>query len=301
MLATRRTVQDIILDVTVGLTVLCIASIAVVVALPDIGVTQEWSHEGNWQGVFVSKQSLGVLGGFAMFFSSYLWLTRGRSWLAVFAFLCAALCAFGSGSRGGGALALLACVCVVVAGRSRGIAKTLAFMPTLILVIATAMISYLYATGEDAFPVGDTRIDLTERTFIWQHALAHFDEHPILGFGINGFWTNRDIYIAFERGHGWVLDNFHSGFLAVLTETGLVGYVLFACCTVLFGVRLGTAVERGEMARSRIVALIGFMTLAYMINLTETIFLRSTSFMATLVVLFSLNSALPQPGPESDA
>jgi exopolysaccharide production protein ExoQ len=163
------------------------------------------------------------------------------------------------------------------------------------------MIAYLYATGEDAFDISGTRIDFTERTFIWQYALAHFDERPILGFGINGFWTNGDFYQAFERSHGWVLDDFHSGYVAILTETGLVGYAAFAVCTLLFGVRLAASIEEGTMARSRVVALIGFMTLIYMIDLTETIFLRSTSFMSTLIPAFLVNSAMPTAGPEASS
>lgn len=301
MLATRLDLQDVIYDVNIGLLVLTVASIIVVVALPDIGVSQEWSHEGNWQGVFVSKQSLGVLGGLAMFFSAYLWLNRGRSWLFAVCFLLAAACAFGSESRGGGALALLACVCVFLAGRSRGAAKALAFAPFVILLVATTMIAYLYATGEDAFDISGTRIDFTERTFIWQYALAHFDGRPILGFGINGFWTNGDLYGAFERSHGWVLDDFHSGYVAILTETGMVGYAAFAVCTLLFGVRLAASIEEGSMARSRVVALIGFMTLIYMIDLTETIFLRSTSFMSTLIPVFLVNSAMPTARPEGSS
>jgi exopolysaccharide production protein ExoQ len=301
MLATRLDLQDIIFDVNIGLLVLTVASIVVVVMLPDIGVSQDWSHEGNWQGVFVSKQSLGVLGGIAMFFSAYLWLTRGRSWLFAVSFLLAAACAFGSESRGGGALALLACVCVFFAGRSRGVAKALGFAPFAILLAATTMIAYLYATGEDAFDISGTRIDFTERTFIWQYALAHFDERPILGFGINGFWTNGDFYRAFERSHGWVLDDFHSGYVAILTETGLVGYAAFAVCTLLFGVRLTVSIEEGTMARARVVALIGFMTLIYMIDLTETIFLRSTSFMSTLIPAFLVNSAMPTARREASS
>jgi len=297
MLATRLGLQDIIFDVNIGLLVLTAASIIVVVVLPDVGVSQEWSHEGNWQGIFVSKQSLGVLGGMAMFFSAYLWLTRGRSWLFAVSFLLAVACAFGSESRGGGAWALLACVCVFLAGRSRGAAKALAFAPFVILLFATAMIASLYATGEDAFDIFGTRINLTERTFIWQYALAHFDERPILGFGINGFWTNDELYRTFERSHGWVLDDFHSGYVAILTETGVVGYAAFAVCTLLFGVRLAASIEQGAMARSRVVALIGFMTLIYMIDLTETIFLRSTSFMSVLIVVFLVNSTMQNTRP----
>ncbi len=296
-LASRARLQDVIHDVNIGLLILNVASIVVVITMPTTGIAVGWGQEGSWQGIFESKQSLGVLGGMAIFFSGYLWLTRGASWLLAVSFICAVICTIGSGSRGGGAVALLSCVSVFLAGRSRNIAKLMAFAPLLIMGIGTAMISYLYVTGEDAFPFGDTRLDFTERTFIWQHALAHIDQSPLLGFGINGFWTNGDIYGAFKRDHGWVLDDFHSGFVSILTELGLIGYTIFAICTLLFALRMASAVDHGDMERSRIVALLGFVTLAYQIDVTETLFLRSTSFLATLILVFAFNATL-RPAPE---
>lgn len=292
-LASRLSLEDIIGEVNKGLLVLTTASVLLVIFVPSIGVDESWSHEGNWQGVFASKQALGITGAIFMFFSAYYWLVRGGRWTFIVSFGMAAACAFGSESRGGGALALMACACVYMAGRSPRIAKTLAFLPLAIALFASGLMSYLYATGADGFDVFGTKIDLTERTFIWQYALAHFDERPLLGFGINGFWTNSELYLNYLRAHGWVLDNFHSGFVAILAETGLVGYALFLLCTLLFGVRMSASIDNRTMMRSRIVALIGFMVLMYMIDLTETIFLRSTSFIATLIPVFFFNASLP--------
>jgi uncharacterized membrane protein len=44
------------------------------------------------------------------------------------------------------------------------------------------------------------------------------------------------------------------------------------------------------MERSRIVALIGFMTMGYQINVTEWMFIKSTSFIAILVLVFAFNA-----------
>lgn len=299
-LASRLSVEDIIDEMNKGLLVLAVASIFLVIFVPSIGVDEAWSHEGNWQGVFASKQALGITGAIFMFFSAYLYLIRGGRWRFLISFGAAAACAFGSESRGGGALALMACACVYVAGRSPRIAKMLAFAPLGLVFFASFLISHLYSTGADAFYVFGTKIDITERTYIWQFALAHFDERPIFGFGINGFWTTKELYLEYLRSHGWVLDNFHSGYVAILTETGLVGYTLFALCTFLFGLRIAASVDNQSMKRSRIVALIGFMVLIYMIDLTETIFLRSTSFIATLILVFLFNSSLPTLASERE-
>ena len=293
LLASRISIEELVADINIGLFVICLASLATIVFAPSIGVTQEWSHEGNWQGVFESKQSLGIIGAIFMFFSAYQWLIRrNHLWFAI-TFLAAAACAIGSGSRGGGALALMACLCVVLAGRSSRTAMLLSFAPLGLALFASLLIVWLFSTGGDSFELLGSKIDLTQRTFIWQHALAHYGERPILGYGINGFWTTKDILLDFKREHGWVLDNFHSGYVAILTETGIVGYLLFLSATFLFGVRMVTSIRDQSKPRSRIVALIGFMVLIYMIDLTETIFLRSTSFISILIFVFMINAALP--------
>jgi exopolysaccharide production protein ExoQ len=287
-LATRLNLNDIIAAIIEGLSILALASVLVVFVLPSIGVDDSWSHEGNWQGVFGSKQSLGVIGAVLMFFSAHMWLVRERQWKYA---------------------AVMACVCVYTAGRSRGIAGALGFAPAVMTVAAGILIGLLCATGDDALDLFGARIDLTGRTLIWQHALAHFGERPILGFGINGFWTNQDLYLEFQRAHGWVLDDFHSGYVAVLVETGVMGYALFMLLTFLFGVRMFTSIRKGSMPRSRIVGLIGFVAMIYMIDFMETIFLRSTSFLATLIPIFFFNSSLPsgnihdsagEPAPSPD-
>lgn len=92
---------------------------------------------------------------------------------------------------------------------------------------------YFYSTGYDAIYLFDSTIDFTERTY----AISHFDHAPLLGFGINGFWTIPSIYDYFEQNHGWdgwVLDNYHSGYFAILIETGFLSYLLFAASVFLF-------------------------------------------------------------------
>src|SRR6202040_4281883 len=138
--------------------------------------------------------------------------------------------------------------------------------------------------GYDALYVFDSVIDFTERTYIWQYALSHFDDAPLIGFGINGFWTIPAIYDHFEQDHGWVLDNYHNGYIAVLIETGLIGFSLFFLNSFLFAKRIGFLMATGSLPRAHCAVIVGFMALSYQINFTETTFLRSTSFDAVLLV-----------------
>jgi exopolysaccharide production protein ExoQ len=283
-LATRLSIDDIARTTSVGLLLPLVASIIAVVLIPEIAVDHSWMHDGQWQGIFASKQSLGFLAAYLMFFALFRKLC-GDSWLICGAmFLAAAACVIGSGSRGGGALALVACAALLATRFSPTLAKLLALWPLIITVVASGLMLYLYVTGYDHFPLFGTKVDLTERTFIWEYALRHFDKHPLLGYGLNGFWTTDELYDAFQAEHGWVLDNFHSGYVAILLETGVLGYTLFFLTAVLFGLRLIALISTGSIPLNHYAFIICFVALSFQMNLTETSFLRSTSYISIHLV-----------------
>ena len=147
-------------------------------------------------------------------------------------------CTIGSGSRGGGALALAACVILYLSQRSISWMKIFAYGPIIMTVAAAILIIYLYITGYAYLPLFGVEVDLTERTFIWQYAISHIDDAPFFGYGINGFWTIKRIYDVYEQNHGWVLDNYHNGYIGIVVETGIVGFLLFSLSSVVFAARV---------------------------------------------------------------
>src|SRR4051812_46044080 len=177
-LATRLGTGEITRAATQGMWLAAVASLITVVFLPEIGVDHSYVHNGQWQGIFESKQTLGVLGAYLMFFACYRGLT-GNGWLIfLVTFLPGVACAAGSESRGGGALALAACVALVLSKNSAGFIKILSVGPFVMCLVALILIGYLYLTGYASIHLPDTEIDFTERTFIWQHALSHFEDAP---------------------------------------------------------------------------------------------------------------------------
>ena len=283
-LATRLGIDEIITATSQGMWIATVASLGAVVFWPDVGVDHSYFHDGQWQGIFASKQTLGVLGANLMFFACYRGLT-GSGWLVFLAtFLPAMACAAGSGSRGGGALAIAACVALAFSKQSTRFVKFLSVAPFVMCLLAMILIGYMYLTGNPSIDLFGTEIDFTERTFIWQHALSHFEDAPFLGFGLNGFWTVARIYDAFEQNHGWVLDDYHDGYIAILIETGLAGFTLFLLSSFLFAKRLFALMATGSLPAAHCAVAVGFMALSYQINFTETTFLRSTSFDAVLLV-----------------
>jgi len=294
-LITRIDMDEVVRATALGLFILVAASAFCALAVPDIGIDHSWMHNGQWQGVYESKQTLGFVGAYLMFFACYLKM-KGQGWPAfLLTFLLASTCVLASESRGAGAVALAACALLLTSMWSVTCMRLYAVLPFVMCLLAGALIFYFYATGYEAIHVGDASIDLTERTFIWHYAISHFDDAPLLGFGINGFWTVPSIYDYFEQNHGWVLDNYHSGYIAILMETGFLGYTLFAASVLLFSNKVLHLISARAIDRSHCALIIGFVALSFQTNFTETTFLRSTMFTSVLLVAFFFATCRPVP------
>ncbi|WFU69923.1 MULTISPECIES: O-antigen ligase family protein [unclassified Bradyrhizobium] len=297
-LITRIEIDEIVGATVLGLFISVAASAFFAIAVPDIGIDHTWMHEGQWQGIYESKQTLGFVGAYLMFFSCYRKMT-GQGWISfLVVFLLASICVLASESRGAGAVALAACALLLTSMWSVRCMKIYAVLPFVMCVLAGFLILYFYVTGYDAIHIGDANIDFTERTFIWQYAISHLDNAPLLGFGINGFWTVPSLYDYFEQNHGWVLDNYHSGYIAILIETGFLGYALFATSVFLFSTKILHLISTRSIDRSHCALIIGFVVLSFQSNFTETMFLRSTMF--TSVLLLALFFATCRPVPQTD-
>jgi O-antigen ligase len=294
-LITRIDMDEVVRATALGLFILVAASAFCALAVPDIGIDHSWMHNGQWQGVYESKQTLGFVGAYLMFFACYLKM-KGQGWTAFLAmFLLASTCVLASESRGAGAVALAACALLLTSMWSVICMRLYAVLPFVMCLLAGALFLYFYTTGYDAIHIGDAAIDLTERTFIWHYAISHFDDAPLVGFGINGFWTIPSIYDYFEQNHGWVLDNYHSGYIAILMETGFLGYLLFSAGVLLFSNKVLHLISARAIDRSHCALIIGFVALSFQTNFTETTFLRSTMFTSVLLVAFLFATCRPVP------
>ena len=259
-----------------------VMSLALVAFVPAIGLVQhEWQHVGDWQGVFGTKQGLGMAS--AVFLGIVLLRIARRRTLFDIAMCGVGLaCLIRSGSRGAGVMAFIAVAFLFIGRKHPRLAVMVSGILLLDLLLAVADISYFTATGEASIHVFGYDINFTERTFIWQYALSLWPDRPFLGYGLNGFWTNSNVYYAYLRLHGWVLDNFHSGYLAIIVETGIVGFGLFAVVAFQLMSKLRHLMMTVKTHRFSLELSVGFLLMYFTINLTETYFLRSTNFLAVL-------------------
>jgi len=90
-----------------------------------------------------------------------------------------------------------------------------------------------------------------------------------------------------------VLDNYHSGYIAILMETGFLGYTLFAASVLLFSHKILHLISARTIDRSHCALIIGFVVLSFQTNFTETTFLRSTMFTSVLLVGFFFATCRP--------
>jgi len=298
-LAQSAPLDEIVDAAVAGMFLLCVASIVLALFAPSIGLATEYLHAGQWNGVFASKQSLGVTAGVALYCACYRLMEGERRIYYAIAAMAALVCLIGSGSRGGAGLALVAVLFLFFSARRPSVAKVLAFAPFVMTLLGVGLICYLARTGYDKIYVFGQELDFTERTFIWQHALSYYPQAPWLGFGLNGFWTLKEVKDVFVERHTWFLDNFHDGYIAIVVETGAVGLALFAATYLLYGLRIRRDVRLfGALASQETFALV-YSAMVFFIDFTETLFLRSTNMVASLLLVSFLAAFAARPLAQS--
>ncbi len=270
-----------------GLFFVCTLSALLAIFVPSIGLMDDYFHGGQWRGLFVSKQTLGFCSDMLLYLSLFHLMKEKRSVYSWATLALAVLCLAGSGSRGSGALAVVAVLATYAMRKWRTLAYFLAFTPVFLTFLAALLISYLLYTQNRFVVVAEAWLDFTQRTYIWQHALRYFWDAPWFGFGVNGFWTQRDVKDLFVERYQWFLDNYHSGYIAILMETGIVGYALFAIAGSSLALRMTELLSNGLVPQRQTFFTITFVCLLYIIDFTETYFARSTNLRTTLLAIMT--------------
>lgn len=295
-MASVVTVKEMLACTFYTLLVLLALSLLLAVAVPEVGLLQhDWQHEGQWKGIFATKQGLGTVSAVFLVLA-FLRLSHRRNAFNLAACALGLICLIGSGSRGGGVMAAVAVASLIAVRRSARFAPLVTGILLLGLLLGILEVAYFSITGHSSIQVFGSDINLTERTFIWQYAMGLWNDRFYLGFGLNGFWTSADILSRYLNSHGWVLDNYHSGYLAIAVETGLIGLVLFSAMALSLAPRLRFLLLHAQSNRLSLEMTAGYAIMFFTINLTETYFLRSTNFMAVLFSFLIVKTlGVPEP------
>ena len=213
--------------VVLALAIAGVASIALGIFAPQYSVDHTF-HQGQWRGVFSTKNSLGK--AMSMEWAGALLIFSTNRTLGMVSGILAALLIAASGSRTALAVCLFLLLCFALFHAISRPAKTIAplllaaAIPVL-LVVAWASSnagSILAAAGRDS--------TLSGRTSLWTFVSIAISRRPWTGYGFDAFWLDSsgdDLYVI--QNIGWNPPHAHNGFLDVTLAFGLVGIAFFAC------------------------------------------------------------------------
>lgn len=247
-------------------TALALATIAVVVFAPAIGLDRSPGHAADWQGVFTQKNACGrimVLATAVLLFGERLTALRALS-LALFLFVLVM-----SGSRGAWIIEialLLLWLALRLGSRVSPRARTaLAASAPFALAACAAALVGLYPHFAGILGRDPT---LSGRTQIWTQVAQFIARRPLTGYGYDAFWrglTGPSLQI--DAAVHFVVEHAHNGFLEILLELGVTGLALFLLSWIHAALRLWPLWRRGRIAE--IAFPLAFLALILLYDLDE--------------------------------
>ena len=227
-LVARYSVEQLIRLFSAVFGLALVLSLALALALPDLGVMHEADLNGDWCGVFMHKSALGESCILATLCFAWRWMHEPKRRIvhSAFLLLCFALAWLSMSKLAQLTILLLGpmtlCLCSL---RLPGIGKLWAgFIMVVLLVSVGAILSVTFtelteAVGKDA--------TLTGRVPVWQSLTDFAALHPLGGYGYNAFFVagNPDVETVWRRG-GWVMWDAHNSYIGIALELGLPGLVL---------------------------------------------------------------------------
>ena len=205
---------------------LAIATVAVVLLAPAIGLDPTPGHASDWKGVFTQKNACGrimVLATAVVLFGSRLTWPRAASLLLF------TLVLIMSGSRGAWmieAALLLVWATIQIARRSTPRIRLLIAIAAPLLTTAAALIAARFSW--QLVHLLDREPTLSGRTAIWAQVLNAIAQRPLLGYGFDAFWRGmQGPSLQIDTAVHFIVEHAHNGFLEICLELGLAGLVLF--------------------------------------------------------------------------
>jgi O-antigen ligase len=210
--------------------VLCYAG---VIFAPGLSIHQstdiaEPQLAGNWRGFFAHKNGAGAGMGILVISGIYIFRTFSRMAGSLIVALAAVFLVF-TESKSPIMLLPLALVFSAVFMRFRS-----RFMKFIIAISVPAIICFL-TIGSVAFDAVYVLVEklmsdptFTGRNDIWEFALDHIKQRPLVGFGYQAFWGTPELVNSWiwTESWGYRASDAHNGYLNIAVMTGLVGLAL---------------------------------------------------------------------------
>lgn len=163
-----------------------------------------------------------------------------------------------------------------------GVQKLLALVLVSALPLVTLILFESVSLNGDVISVLGIDFETTGRVTIWQFAFNDWVGRELFGYGFGGFWTDERI-ASFESINGWVLPNFHNGYVSLLIETGVVGVALFGAFVLSLLIRM--LVGLPKLGRAKVWGYVALVMCFLVHNMYENNLTRSTDFYFLLFLL----------------
>ncbi len=264
---------------------LLLAALAASALLDPVGAFASPGHPGAFRGPLVHKNHEALLMALAIP-ALLIQIRDAPRQRALFGAALAAALVFLVLAQSLGGRLVAAMLGAVVAAHSllRPPRAWLLLVPTLVVALGTAaavgglLDGVLVALGKDT--------TLTGRTEIWEQTLKMLAERPLLGHSTASFWQLRIVAST-----GVWFSNAHNGYLQLLIDLGLIGFVTFVLQLLVSLVRSLAFAQRPEPA-----ALWPYCVTALVLvyNLVEVSVVEENSIVWVLYV--SASFAVRSPG-----
>jgi len=302
-IAALRPPRVLVEAAVLGCGIFVVLGFLAVIFAPGIGIETGWGLAGKWRGISVQKNTFGSLAALSLVYGAIQLAVppasglrrRGLTLLtwAWSAFLL--VCLVMSGSRGAQLATVLGLVALGLSRLGRGRQNVVLFALALLLVPLSVLAAITFSADATHLSILGLSFDTSSRTDLWGYGFANFDGRELFGFGPSGFWTPERLEV-FRANNGWALDNFHSGYVTVLIEGGIVGAVLLVAALIgCFSVLRRRATGGDREA----VFTFAFFAISIAENLIENVLGRSTDFLFMLFLLLMLaGNAIRRPASE---
>ena len=258
-----------------------------IIAMPHISTYAGWSD--TWRGFAGAKNAFGKFAGFGTITFFFVRLAcPGWRRFAEFGLLLAIPCLIMSHSRSSwlstmaGVLVGFYCYRFFGQGRITGPLKlmfgfNLAAFALIVVVSLAEHILGLLGRG----------LDFSNRTEIWEAAIAQGLEHPFLGAGYGAFWTEAgasDLFYKFFVRVG----NGHNGYLDLWLELGFLGLGAFVLCVITTMSRLSRRLTSTNGRDSVTGFFVAVCTATLVVTVSEKVIMLHTNLVWALFVAVPL-------------
>jgi O-antigen ligase len=228
----QRHFADLLAAVALIVLVLCYLG---VLFAPNLSIHQasdfvEPDLAGDWRGLFSHKNEAGA--AMALFIFIGLFVARARS-VFLGGLVVALSAVFLIFTHSKTALSLLVPVLLISAiiGRGRGPAAGITIVLSILLLMNLFSVGSLYfASVRDVLGVLLPDPSFTGRTDIWQFALDHVAQRPIMGYGFATFWGTEQVVYGMGGHSIWAnaAAQAHNSFVNLALTIGVPGSALVA-------------------------------------------------------------------------